>query len=159
MALRATPTIAICLVAGIATGIALARPGDASTSADSRYESSASDESGSEPLDLSYGDAPAPAGGGDDGSDGADDATSSGPAAITIVDFDFSGQTAVVPGATIEVTNLDGATHTLTSVDELFDTNRLGRDGSATIVAPDQPGTYEFFCVVHPGMRGELTVG
>ncbi len=167
MALRATPTIAICLVAGVATGIALTRPDDASTTADTRYESSgAASGSSGESLDLSYGDTPADGREPDDaGTDAVGDEASGGgraagaPAAITIADFDFSGETAVAPGATIEVTNLDGATHTLTSDDDLFDTNRLGKDATATIAAPDTPGTYGFFCVLHPSMRGELQVG
>jgi plastocyanin len=131
MALRMTPTIAICLTAGIATGIALARPGNSASTADPRYEST------STPVSE-----PAPA-----------------AAAITIEDFDFSGQTAVAVGTAIAVTNLDGSTHTLTSDDGLFDTSRLGQNGSASIAAPDTPGEYGFFCQIHPSMRGTLVVG
>ena len=162
MALRATPTIAICLVAGVATGIALARPDDAASTADSRYESgAASTDSGGENLDLSYGDTPAYGESTDDlatTDEAATDDAAGGTAAITIADFDFSGQTEVAPGTAIEVTNLDGAPHTLTSVDELFGTDRLGQNAAATITAPDGPGTYEFFCEIHPSMRGELVV-
>ncbi|MGI9646378.1 MAG: cupredoxin domain-containing protein [Ilumatobacteraceae bacterium] len=163
MALRATPTIAICLVAALATGIALARPDDADSTADSRYESSGASgdgESSGESLDLSYGDTPAYGESTDDaaGDDSATDDGAGGTAAITIADFDFSGQTEVEPGTVIEVTNVDSAPHTLTSVDDLFGTDRLGQNAAATITAPDGVGTYEFFCEVHPSMRGELVV-
>lgn len=161
MALGLTPTIAICLTAGVVAGAALARPGDSSSTADSRYESvsgEVTDEpSGAGDPGPGYGE-PAPAGG------SAPVATDGAPAdgavsAITIADFDFSGDTQVAPGAAIEVTNLDGATHTLTSNDDAFDTGRLAQDDSATITAPDEPGEYSFFCEIHPSMRGTLVVG
>ncbi len=151
MALRTTPTIIICLTAALASGVALARPGDPAGSADSRYESTDADGAGADPIDLSYG-GPPPAAGTDDGS-------ADGDIAITIEDFDFSGRTAVAPGTEIAVTNRDGAIHTLTSSDGLFDTDRLAQDATGTIVAPDEPGDYEFFCQIHPSMRGTLTVG
>ncbi len=148
MALRTTPTIVICLTAGIAAGIALARPGDSASTADSRYES------------TSAGVAADPAPGYGDADDGPPAGTAEGGAAgITIEGFAFDGQTAVAPGTSIEVTNLDAATHTLTSDDGLFDTGRLAKDGSAPVSAPDSPGEYAFFCQIHPSMRGTLVVG
>lgn len=174
MALGVTPTIVICLTAGVAAGVALARPDDEASTADSRYESTASTVVGSaagasdaDPPDAD----PAPGYGGvapsadtipDDGGIGDGDtgpgATPPG-ATISIEEFAFDGQTAVAPGTAIEVTNLDGTAHTLTARDGSFNTGQLDGDAVATIVAPDAPGEYEFFCTIHPSMQGVLTVG
>ena len=89
----------------------------------------------------------AAAGGGDTG------------AAITIEGFAFSGPVAVEPGATVEVTNLDGAVHTLTSPDGEFNTEQIPSGETTTFVAPSEPGTYDFVCLIHPTMTGSLDVG
>mgnify|MGYP000454044516 CR=1 FL=1 len=77
---------------------------------------------------------------------------------VEIVDFDFAGTDAVAPGATINVTNADGAPHTLTAVDGSFDTGVLNGSASATVTAPSAPGTYEYFCSIHPSMTGDIRV-
>lgn len=79
-------------------------------------------------------------------------------AAIEIANFDFTAGVTVSAGQRIDVTNIDSAPHTLTSVDGLFDTGNLGQNDTATITAPLEPGTYAFFCEIHPSMVGELTV-
>ncbi len=146
MALKTTPTIAICLAAGLAAGVALARPGDPdSISTDSRYESSA---------DVAADAGPGPYGG-DSGDQPSEPAAQ---LAFTIEGFDFAGPADVPAGAIVEVTNLDGANHPLTSDDGLFDTGGLGQNDAATFVAPDAPGTYTFFCVIHPAMQGAFDV-
>ena len=123
MALRATPTIAICLTAGLAAGIALARP------------------------DTD----PAPT--------AAAPAVASAAAEITIEGFAFAGAAPASPGVAVTVTNLDGAPHTLTAGDGSFDTGTLNQNEAATLVAPSTPGTYEYFCAIHPSMVGTLSVG
>ena len=80
-------------------------------------------------------------------------------ARIDIAGFAFDGQTAVAPGQTISVVNTDGAPHTLTSVDGAFDTGVIGGGESGGFTAPAAPGTYAFFCSLHPSMTGTLTVG
>lgn len=60
-------------------------------------------------------------------------------------------------GESVEFTNEDGAPHTATADDGSFDTGRLGKGDSATIVF-ETAGTFEYFCKFHPGMRGTITV-
>lgn len=79
------------------------------------------------------------------------------PAVITIADFGFSPLT-VAPGATVTVTNADGMPHTVTAVGGEFATGLIDAGGSVAFVAPTQPGTYTFFCELHPNMQGTLVV-
>lgn len=69
-------------------------------------------------------------------------------------------------GETITFENTDSLLHTATSIeshegdpipDGIFDTGLLssGQTGEVTI---DEPGTYPYFCSVHPNMRGTVTV-
>ena len=80
-------------------------------------------------------------------------------AAIEIAGFAFGGQTTVSAGQTITVANADGAPHTLTAVDGAFDTGVIQGGGTSTLTAPLAPGSYAFFCSLHPSMTGTLTVG
>ena len=80
-------------------------------------------------------------------------------ARIDIVGFAFDGQTTVSAGQTISVANADGAPHTLTAVDGSFDTGVIQGGGATTLAAPLAPGSYAFFCSLHPSMTGTLTVG
>ena len=157
MALRATPTIAICLTAGIAAGIALARPGGtANPAASGPVATPAPSVSAEGPLPDNESpylvDAPA--------ADAGESAAPPQPAsvAISIEGFAFAPIGAVAPGAPIAVTNLDSADHTLTAVDGAFDTGTIGQNELVTIAAPATPGTYEFFCEIHPSMTGQLIV-
>ena len=80
-------------------------------------------------------------------------------ARIEIAGFAFDGQTSVSPGQTITIANADGAPHTLTAVDGSFDTGVIQGGGATTLAAPLAPGSYAFFCSLHPSMTGTLTVG
>ena len=79
------------------------------------------------------------------------------PAVITIADFGFSPLT-VTAGATVTVTNNDGAPHTVTAVGGEFATGLIDAGATVAFVAPTQPGTYTFFCDLHPTMQGTLVV-
>jgi plastocyanin len=79
------------------------------------------------------------------------------PAVMTIADFGFS-PLSVAPGATVTVTNADGAPHTVTAVGGEFATGLIDAGASVAFVAPSQPGTYTFFCEFHPTMQGTLVV-
>ena len=83
--------------------------------------------------------------------------TADASAVITIADFGFSPLT-VAPGATVTVTNTDGAPHTVTAVGGEFATGLIDAGATVTFVAPTQPGTYTFFCDLHPTMQGTLVV-
>ena len=79
------------------------------------------------------------------------------PAVMTIADFGFSPLT-VAAGATVTVTNNDGVPHTVTAVGGEFATGLIDAGASVAFVAPTQPGTYTFFCDLHPAMQGTLVV-
>lgn len=86
-------------------------------------------------------------------------AAASDAAAISIANFSFDSDVVVQAGQVIEVSNLDGSPHTLTSTDGLFGSGVLSGGDTATFVAPAEPGTYSFFCEPHPSMTGAFQVG
>jgi plastocyanin len=96
-----------------------------------------------------------------DSADSSDDTggsdSSGGSDAITIANFAFEAPESVAVGTTVEVTNTDGATHTLSATDGSFDTGNLGADASATVTF-ETAGTVEFMCKIHPSMTGSITV-
>jgi len=158
MPIRATVTLGICLGAGLAAGIGLARPGllveDTAVPAPAAAApAGATTGTPSAPASPGYGrpDTSAPA---------AATPAAPAPAAapVTIENFAFAGGGTVAPGAAVEVVNADSAAHTLTAEDRSFDTGTLESGGRATITAPAGPGTYRFFCAIHPSMEGTLTV-
>jgi plastocyanin len=81
---------------------------------------------------------------------------SDGPT-IVIADFAFGEPAVAAVGQEVTVLNSDGATHTWTSRDGVFDSQSLGSGGSFTHVF-DTAGTFEFFCAIHPSMTGTITV-
>jgi plastocyanin len=80
-------------------------------------------------------------------------------ATIEINSFQFSGQGRVAPGGTVRVVNNDSAPHTATARNRSFDTGTIAGGATGSFTAPSQPGTYQFFCAVHPSMTGTLIVG
>ena len=100
----------------------------------------------------------------DDATDTTDD-TAAGSTAVTVVATDFSFDTAtleVEPGATVDLTlqNDGDAPHTFSSGDIEVDVQAdPGSSATGTFTAPDEDGTYEFHCEVHPDMTGEIIVG
>jgi plastocyanin len=80
-------------------------------------------------------------------------------ARIVIKNFMYAPMKLVVsPRASIVVRNDDTAVHTLTSIDDKFNTGRLAPGFGATIQAPDRPGTYFYICTIHRYMFGEIIV-
>ncbi|MGO4186374.1 cupredoxin domain-containing protein [Pseudarthrobacter sp. TAF60_1] len=80
-------------------------------------------------------------------------------ATITIQDFKYGAPITVPPGATVTVTNMDAAAHTVTAdKGSAFDAKVAGHGGTATFTAPSAPGTYPYHCTHHPDMHGTLTV-
>lgn len=157
MALRTTPTIAICLAAGLAAGVALARPGDEpATTAAPVAEAAVADAPVSDDPYAGLADA-AQANEANDAT--AESAPETATAAVTIEGFAFSGAASVAPGTAIEVTNLDSAPHTLTADDGSFNTGNLAKNELGVITAPTEAGTYTFFCAIHPSMTGSITIG
>lgn len=69
-------------------------------------------------------------------------------------------------GETVTFVNSDFVLHTATSIesaegeptpDGVFDTGLLNNGESAEVMF-DEPGTYNYFCSIHPQMRGTITV-
>ncbi|GAA2144803.1 cupredoxin family copper-binding protein [Arthrobacter humicola] len=92
-------------------------------------------------------------------SSGASPTAATATGTITIKDFAFGDPLTVAPGATVAITNMDTAAHTVTA-DEgtAFDTEVKGGGGTATFTAPTKPGSYPYHCTFHPGMHGVLIV-
>ncbi len=79
-------------------------------------------------------------------------------ATIEIRDFDYFPHDAIVnAGAKVTWTNRDSAPHTATDDDGTWDTDRLGKNESATLTI-DEPGAYDYYCTFHPYMKATLTV-
>jgi plastocyanin len=80
-------------------------------------------------------------------------------ASITIKDFKYGEPITVAPGAVVTVTNMDSAPHTVTAQEgKAFDVEVGGSGATATFTAPSKPGSYPYFCTIHPNMKGTLTV-
>jgi plastocyanin len=87
------------------------------------------------------------------------DSTSSKQNTIEIKDFAFNPQTITVKsGQTITWINRDEEPHTVVSVEKQFKkSSALDTDQSFTITA-GAPGSYTYFCSVHPKMTGTIVV-
>lgn len=93
--------------------------------------------------------------------DGGTEAAGEGPT-VTVQDIAFQEQSvSAAAGTPVTWVNEDTVAHTVTagSPDEPtgeFD-EPLPADGEVTITV-DEPGTYPYFCAVHPQMTAELVV-
>jgi plastocyanin len=77
---------------------------------------------------------------------------------VTIDNFTFSPATVTVPsGTTVTWTNQDDMVHTVTEAHRLFSSKGLetGETYSHTFTAP---GTYTYFCALHPRMTATIIV-
>ena len=87
------------------------------------------------------------------------DAASDGPREIAIDNFSFTPPSASVPpGTKVRWTNRDDVPHTVVSTEKVFKSPVLDTDGQFDFVF-DRPGTYPYFCSIHPKMTGRITVG
>ena len=87
------------------------------------------------------------------------DSTTSKQNKIEIKDFAFNPQTITVKsGEKITWTNRDEEPHTIVSVEKQFKkSSALDTDQEFTITA-GLPGTYTYYCSVHPKMTGIIVV-
>lgn len=60
-------------------------------------------------------------------------------------------------GSTVTWTNSDNVPHTATENDKAWDTGIIGKDDEASLTF-DTPGTFEYYCTIHPSMKAKLTV-
>lgn len=82
--------------------------------------------------------------------------TESPDSAVTIAEFAFDPtDLRVSVGTTVTWTNHDPTPHTVTGHD--FDTGALEQNGSGA-VSFDTPGTFDYFCAIHPTMQGRVVV-
>jgi plastocyanin len=88
-----------------------------------------------------------------------DDSTSSKQNRIEIKDFAFNPQTLTVKsGEKVTWINRDDEPHTIVSVGKQFKkSTALDTDQEFTITV-GAPGTYDYFCSVHPKMTGTIVV-
>ena len=82
------------------------------------------------------------------------------PNQVTIDNFAFNPKTLTVPvGTAVTWINRDDVPHTATSAvkPRVFDSKTLDTDDKFSHVFTT-PGTYPYFCAVHPHMTGEIVV-
>jgi plastocyanin len=80
------------------------------------------------------------------------------PPAVSIVNDRFvPASLTIATGQTITFTNNDDDAHTVTAVDGAFDSKGLDTHGvwRHTFATP---GTYKYFCELHPFMKGTIVV-
>jgi plastocyanin len=77
---------------------------------------------------------------------------------IKIDNFSFTPPTLTVKAGTqITWTNADDIPHTVVSEDQSFKSKVLDTDEKFTFMA-SKPGTYSYFCSIHPKMTGRVVV-
>ncbi|MFZ1429184.1 MAG: cupredoxin family copper-binding protein [Geminicoccaceae bacterium] len=79
-------------------------------------------------------------------------------AKVSIENFTFEPAEITVPaGSTVAWVNHDDIPHTVTSSEKLFKSPALDTDDGYTMTF-DKPGTYPYFCALHPHMTGTVVV-
>ena len=80
-------------------------------------------------------------------------------AEVKIDNFSFSPQTlTVAPGTTVKWTNRDDIPHTVVSDDKVtFKSKVLDTDESFSFTFT-KPGTFDYFCSIHPKMTAKVVV-
>jgi len=77
---------------------------------------------------------------------------------VTIKDFSFGPAIITVPtGTKVTWVNNDEEPHKVVSVDEVFKSTAIDTEGEFSFVF-SKPGTYKYFCSVHPRMVGTVVV-
>ncbi|HXZ27159.1 MAG TPA: cupredoxin family copper-binding protein [Terriglobales bacterium] len=77
---------------------------------------------------------------------------------VEIDNYSFTPQSITVPaGATVTWTNADDVPHTVAASDMAFHSKAMDTDEQYSHTF-DQPGTYKYFCTVHPRMTGTVVV-
>jgi len=78
---------------------------------------------------------------------------------VTIDNFSFTPQTLTIPaGSTVKWTNKDDVPHTVVETNShKFKSKALDTDETFSYTFTD-PGTYEYFCSVHPKMVAKVIV-
>jgi plastocyanin len=81
------------------------------------------------------------------------------PTAITIDNFTFNPQGVTVKaGATISWINKDDIPHGIASTDNAFKRSKALDTDDSFSTTLTVPGTYQYFCYLHPHMTGTIVV-
>jgi plastocyanin len=79
-------------------------------------------------------------------------------AEVKIDNFSFGPATVTVPaGTTVTWTNRDDIPHTVVSTDGAFKSKVIDTDEKFSFTF-SKPGTYPYFCSIHPKMTGKVVV-
>ena len=77
---------------------------------------------------------------------------------VEIANFNFTPAELTVPvGGTVTWSNNDDAPHTVTSADKVFSSPSINTDAQFTFTFA-APGTYAYFCAIHPFMTAKVVV-
>lgn len=77
---------------------------------------------------------------------------------IRVDNFTFNPETLTVPAnSTVTWTNKDDVPHVIASTDGLFRSKGLDTDDHYSFKFA-KPGTYNYFCAMHPKMTGKIVV-
>jgi amicyanin len=79
-------------------------------------------------------------------------------AAVLIGNFTFTpAEITVAPGTTVTWTNGDDIPHTVTATNKAFRSKAMDTDQRYSFTFT-VPGTYDYFCSLHPQMQGKVIV-
>ncbi|MEW6142650.1 MAG: cupredoxin family copper-binding protein [Chloroflexota bacterium] len=77
---------------------------------------------------------------------------------VAISGFAFIPPSVEIPtGTRVTWTNNDSVVHTVTSNDKTFDSGNMSKNAAFSFVFTS-PGTYEYYCIPHPYMKGRVIV-
>src|SRR5262245_54908102 len=77
------------------------------------------------------------------------------PAEVKVDNFSFGPETVTVPlNTTVTWVNRDDVPHVIASTDGVFRSKALDTDDKYSFTF-DKPGTYAYFCAIHPKMVGK----
>ncbi len=139
---RRTSTLALALLALTVTGCG-SSDDDGDNSGNTTESTATTEDNASKPGGVS---APAPSG----------DAARAEK--VSIVEFTYSPDPVVIEeGGKVIWVNRDSAPHTATADDGSFDTGTIETDKLKS-ESFKQPGTYTYFCEIHPDMHGTVEV-
>ncbi len=80
------------------------------------------------------------------------------PPSVHIDNFTFSPQELTIPrGATVTWVNDDDIPHALAANDKAFRSKAMDTEERFSFTF-NKPGTYEYFCSLHPHMQGKIIV-
>jgi plastocyanin len=86
----------------------------------------------------------------------ADNKTTSG-AEVKIDNFSFGPDLAIAAGTTVTWTNNDDVPHVVASDSNVFKSKPLDTDDHFSYTF-DKPGTYLYYCMIHPRMTAKVVV-